>query len=227
MRRIATWVLISAAVIATAATALAASPKAFRAKVIAATLAQTSVRRTSTHTESLPGRYSEDTVTADVSVASGSELDRFQSTDQHGRARILLVGGTVYFRGDAVALEQYFDLTEAKAKHYAGRWISIPKGDKLYSGFADSLTLASVVRFIPRGHLRLSRRWMHGRRFIVLYGSSPSVDLYVHARGKPLPVGFSDGGLSAQAYGRFSKWNESVTVQAPASSTPIATVRGG
>ncbi|MDX6454761.1 MAG: hypothetical protein QOD48_868, partial [Gaiellaceae bacterium] len=49
-----------------------------------------------------------------------------------------------------------------------------------------------------------------------------------HASGKPLPVAFTeDLGPGTWAIGSFSKWNEPVSVQAPASSTPIATVRGG
>jgi hypothetical protein len=50
--------------------------------------------------------------------------------------------------------------------------------------------------------------------------------LTARAHGKPLPVKFAYEDLDDGVRARFSKWNETVRVEAPASSTPIATVRG-
>jgi hypothetical protein len=148
------------------------------------------------------------------------------------------VDGTEYVRGTAVALEYYvLDLSRAQAKRYAGEWIAIPKGDKLSPHGSVGLTVASLVegavpqyRFTGGGKLKLGRRVAHGTRLLVLQMTEEKLfehRMTARASGTPLPVSFYDScGFVCGTSGTFSKWNEPVHVKAPASSTPIATVRG-
>jgi hypothetical protein len=228
MGRIAILTLVVADLGATAAVALASqSPKAVRASIVHAALAQKSV-----HWHQVVDGVENSTTAADVNADSGTERYTFHTLGQPGgSAWIRLVGDTVYFQGDANGLEAMLQISQAQATNYVGQWISIPKGDELYAGLADGLTLASVVHdHAPRwGMLQVSRRTSHGKRLLVVRGKSPGRvwSLAAHANGTPLPVKFTYEDLDQGVSARFSKWNEPVHVHAPASSTPIASVRGG
>jgi len=166
-------------------------------------------------------------------IAEGSRASAASS-----KTELRLVNGTVYVKGTPAALDYYLlDLTTPQAKQYAGKWISFPKGDRLHASLADRLMLASVVKHaLPRNHftsggkLKLLRRTSHGTPLFVLRWTED--DLFDHvirarATGTPLPVSFYDScGFECDSRDTFSKWNEPVKVQAPASSTPIAVVRG-
>jgi hypothetical protein len=216
--------------------------KGVLASVVAAGLAQKSVRLTESYAADL---YGTDHTTLDATADSGSEL-----FDYYGaKMRVLLVDHTVYVQTGADLLDGEtmaspgLNLTKAQAKRYAGKWISIPEGDKLYAGLAGDLTLASVVKgAVPttpspyggsRGKLTLSRRTSNGRPLLVLRTTSgtsrtpPINELRARGSGTPLPVSYSDY-LAMMVFdgGTFSRWNEPVHVHAPARSTPIATVRG-
>ncbi len=234
MRRVLSVSLVSAAAVATAATAFASpasSPKALRAKIVAAIVAQKSVHWTEVYTSGHRGTLYEGTTTADVGVDSGRELDRFRFTStrahitRRGWARSRLVDDTVYVKGDSAWLALNLGLSPAKAAHYAGRWIAIPRGDKRDAWIGRSLTLRSIVRYVPREPVTLTRRTAHRSQFIVLSRPSSRDELWVVAQGMPLPVRFFEGVLN-RIGASFSKWNEPVNVIAPPSSIPIATVRG-
>jgi len=201
------------------------------ASIVAAALAQKSVRYTETIGLDLLGGI---TYVTDVSRDSG--MKRLGSYDG-GRAEIRLVDCTVYIKGNRAALMGVLalgdlGLTRAQAKRYAGRWISIPRGDHLYARMADGLTLASLVHEVsPQRNLELVRRKSHGTQLVdvVSVGSGSfggDTTLTALARGKHLPVATSDFiGYGNGDNGRFTGWNERLNVQAPATSTPISTVR--
>ena len=74
------------------------------------------------------------------------------------------------------------------------------------------------------------RRTSHGARILEVRQPRPfpGSDLIARGSGMPLPVTFStedESGAGSGTDSRFSKWNEPLNVQAPANSTPIATVR--
>ena len=216
------------------------TPRGVLASIDAAALAQKSVHVTESFAADL---YGTDHRTYDVSANSGTELFNYYGN----KMRVLLVDHTVYVRADAWLLYgtaySGLGLTEAQAKRYAGTWISIPKGDKLYARLAAGLTLPSAVgagaptyaglkAYYPEGRLKLSRQRSHGRGLLVLRWTAgaqpPPLDvLKARATGTPLPVSYSDYAAMMVFYnGTYSRWNEPVHVHAPASSTPIATVRG-
>ena len=135
--------------------------------------------------------------TGDAAADSGRA--RVTLPSGSGRAQLLLVDDYVYARGDPAGLRYELNLTKAQAKTYAGRWISFPKSDSLYTEIDTGLTLASIVHDVT----------------------------FAQITGNPLPVAWRTGAGSEFESGSFSKWNEPVNVHAPASSTPIETVRRG
>ena len=182
-------------------------PKAVLPAYVVAALAQKSVHWWAEDRE-VGGDHDFD-ITADLNADSGWAWVSWGYDDDstEGAYRLVQVNRMYYVRGDSVSLRHFFGLTKAQARRYAGRWISTPKSKGLTLGMTDGLTLPSIVGEYGGAADRTSAR----------------------ATGVRLPGGFSVGvdraGLES-VEGTFSKWNESVRVQAPARSTPIATVRG-
>jgi hypothetical protein len=147
-----------------------------------------------------------------------------------------VLDNTTYVTGDTSGLELLQGLTASQASKYAGQWISIPQGDKSYNRTAAAVTLASFLQEItPHGRLADFKAKLHGTRVIGVHGISGSGKkkrlqvLAARARGKPLPLEEDEfaPGREYISHTAMTKWSESVQVQAPPSSTPISTVRGG
>ena len=196
------------------------------ASIIAAALAQKSVHWTESQ-NLCHVRW-----TADVTADSGAQRVTIGACAK-GSVEMRLVDDVVYVRGNPAGLESEYTtyLTEAQARRYAGRWIAIPKGSQLYGVAADGLKLASIVHDVdPRDYnLKVVRtpRVTRVLGFDDGHPPGPSVTLSAQATGDPLPVAMTGSGCVQCMYsGGFSRWNEPVHVQAPARSTPIATVCG-
>jgi hypothetical protein len=233
MRRIATLMIVTAAVAATAAVALAAqSPKTLRASIVAAARAQRSVHWSATE---IIGAVAVTTGT-DATKTGGVQHVTLAIGKERAHVRIVVTGGVAYVRGDALGLQLNLGLTAAQAKKYAGRWISIPKLDPSYAPTAAGDTMDSVVRELaPHGRLSLISGKLHGVRVIGVRGISGTGKkkmaevLITSAHGQRLPLEEDTlaPGKHAIGHTEFSKWNETVKVTAPASSTPIGAVRAG
>jgi hypothetical protein len=223
VRRIVALVLVVAAAVATAVVLLTAGSASARDRIVAAALGQKSVRYTRTISGDMSGKV---TSTAEVNADSGIARETFTV----GAAQVRLVNGTIYVRGDVQGLVSALGVTLAQAERYAGRWISVPKDDERYAVNADGLTLASIVHDVaPQAGQKLTQRKSHGTRLVAFRGTAPDgtrENLSARASGAPLPAYFTeDVGPASWTTGHFVKWNVPVHVQAPASPTPIATVR--
>jgi hypothetical protein len=233
MRRIVILVFIAAALAATAAVALASqSPKALRASIVAAARAQRSVHWSATE---LIGGVALTTGT-DAGKTEGVQHVTFIVGKEKAHSQIVVTGGVAYLRGDALGLRLNLSLTKTQAAKYANKWISIPKSDPAYAATAGGDTMSSVVdELAPHGKLNLVSAKLHGVRVIGVRGVSGSGKkqmaevLLTRAHGKRLPLAEDILEPSKHVLGHttFSKWNEPVSVTAPASSTSIAAVRAG
>lgn len=231
MRRVGVIALAIALGSGAAAAAYAAqSPKAVRASILEAATAQHSVHYV---TREVVGNALL-TLTGDVESADGIQDVGIKVGKQTAHLTIRVLDQTAYLQGDALGL-QIQGLTKTQASKYAGQWISIPEGDKLYIGTAEDVTLGSALRVItPRGRLTATSRRYHGIRVVAVRGISGTGTkkelqvLAARAKGERLPLEEDEiaPGRSYIAHTVLSSWNEPVTVQAPGSSVPIATVRG-
>lgn len=233
MRRVGTLALVSAVAVGAAATAFAAlSPKALRASILTAARSQKSVHWVQRNVFGSALL----TFTTDAAATEGIQHATLKVGKTTAHLTILVVDQTAYVQGDARALQDLQGLTKAQATQYAGQWISVPKGDQDFSGTAAAVTLPSLVNLLaPHGKLATFSGKLRGKKVIGVRatsgtGKKKELDVLVApAHGKPLPLE-DDIFVPRQAsISRMvlSRWNESVTVQAPSSSTPIATVRGG
>ena len=215
------------------------SPKAWRNAIVAAALAQRSFHWTYSDFFDLIGPAKR---VGDVTADYGVEWETLPGGQT---VQLRLVDHTLYVRGGNVAID-YLNLTprhappsriyllgsSKPAREYAGQWISIPGSDKLYAHLAVDLTPASILHDAsPAGKLKLDGRPSPGQRLLGLTGTNASwgepgsSELKARATGTPLPVSFAWGAMTDFTRYRFSKWNESVNVQAPERAVPIAIVR--
>jgi hypothetical protein len=232
MNRIVVVIAVSA--IAAGAVAIAdasQSPRALRSAILHTARAEKSVHWVG------KWRYpdSRDTIVSDVGATEGSQTLTTKTGTGTARLTVELVDQTAYVEGNVDGLVQFQGLTESQAQTYANQWISIPKGDEAYAQAADALTLQSLVNdLVPHGHLAIVSARRHGRAVMGVRGTlgkgkKKETDvIYARARGKKLPLeqDQSNPGDGYSARTVLSKWNETVSVTAPAISTPIATVRG-
>lgn len=178
------------------------------------------------------------TLTSDVAKGRGIQRVRFTNQGETGLASVLVLARVAYIRGDEPALYQYFAFKKAQAATYAGKWISIPHGDRSYAPVAADATYASFVSsLLPTKNLAVASATRKGKKEVALRGTAtqqgiPFTDwVYAQSAAKPLPleeksvvVGDPRAGTSLVT---MSHWNEAVHLKAPAKSVPIAKVRGG
>jgi hypothetical protein len=249
MRRIATLALVLAAyaplsACGSSSSVRPASPKDVRASIIAAALAQKSVH----WTWDSGSKAGDERITADVTAHGGRQR---LSSWPHSKAEIRLVNDIAYVRGNSAGLREWLGLDMAQSTRYAGQWISIPRGDKLYARTADEVTLPSIVHdFVPSagrlGKLIVSygptgadgptglqgptgagvgSRESAPTRPAILQAGPTGTSLSLRTSGEPLPITYSVVCVACWDNGTFSRWNEPVHVQAPAHSVPMASVR--
>jgi len=231
--RVGVLLLLLSVAVATAAVAYAAqSPRALRASILRVAKVQHSVHYA---TREIDGNGLLK-ISADVAAVDGRQHVSFKVGKETGQITILVLDDMAYVEGDTNGLELLQGLTKPQASKYAGQWISIPKADKDYSRTAAAVTLGSFLQEItPHGRLAVFKGKLHGTRVIGVRGTSGTGKkkrhqvLVARARGKPLPLEEDEFAPAREYISRtgMTKWNESVQVQAPSSSTPISTVRGG
>jgi len=200
--RLLVTLAIALAFCATLSACGSSSPQSPRARIIAAALAQKSVHWTAEDYELVDHDIQ---ISADVNADSGTARVSWNfGGDGGGEYRLVRVNGTFYVNGDSESLDWLFNLTNAQATRYAGRWISTPNRVGLTFGLGEGLTLSAIVREY----------------------ASPARRRSPPATGEPLPSKFDQiPSQTEEISGSFSKWNEPLNIRAPANSTPIATVR--
>lgn len=160
-------------------------------------------------------------------------------------ADAVLDHGTVYIRANTQLLENALSLPDTTATAETGDWVSVSKGDAVYSSVSSSLTATSAIElFVPEEpHLKVDgATTFEGQSVVAVSGSStasPSTDvlgtvtLFVSTTAPFLPVGATlvvsqPGGKvverEATLYGR---WGERIRPLAPSGATPWSSLVTG
>ncbi len=232
MTRIAAGALAVAVAAAAGAAAVAfaaQSPKSLRAAIFAAARKQHSVH----YVESGAAQGLHQTMVGDVAGTRGRQRISFTLQAKKGSFTVLVVRRTAYLRGTALALQGYLGFTAAQASQFHGRWISVPASNKKYADLAASVTLPSFLQDIyPTAPLALAKARLGGQTRIGVRGTHRESGLkfveevFPKARPPLLPVAVADveptKGFLDEI--KISRWNERVSVQAPANAVPISTV---
>jgi hypothetical protein len=172
----------------------------------------------------------------DAAKSSGSQRGTWSGGGHSGSFTVIVAGSTIYLQADASSYVTFFDaLSASKAVKYAGKWVVIPKTEKLASSL-DTITMSSVatnLQFLP--------------------ATEQSLGASILISGQPLPTGAipagaktaasttvstttflpaqqrftaSLGGESEQSSVIFSEWGSATPMPAPTGAIPWSTVVG-
>jgi hypothetical protein len=139
----------------------------------------------------------------------------------------VLIGKTVYFKGNANALRGALGFTAAAATQEAGKWISATAGaGALFQDLSSYLTVSSVSTLLDLvGEMSfLPATTVRGQSVFGIQGIRLSEEekvtetIYVESTGAPLPVELSQTGQGATAYTYFGPWGQPPAAKAPPSA---------
>ena len=151
-----------------------------------------------------------------------------------------LVNGIVYFRGNQAAVIDQLGVPLPKAPSIAQRWVSVRRSDAVYRGFEAGITTKSNISqltsvMVPGSTTPLSGSSEPQTQIVggVVVGShkqtAGTARLNV-INSTSLPVSLTGqasdltSGATISLAWTFSHWGERVTVKAPSSSTPFASL---
>jgi hypothetical protein len=175
------------------------------------------------------------TLTTKAGRHDGAQSINFKIGAKAGQISIILVGTTVYIRGNVFGLEQYMGFSEGAGQKEAGRWVSIAEPDAtlvtIYEAVAAGLTVGTTVSELAMtGPLtETAGKPVAGQSVIAIRGttlvnsqapSTPQV-LYVRSTGEHLPVEADQsykGEISSEVLG---PWGQAPSVSAPSGAAPL------
>ncbi len=156
----------------------------------------------------------------------------------------VLVNQVAYLRAAASVLEQGLSLSASTSTAYAGKWISLQKGDAAYERVVSTLsTTQAILEFVPEEpNLRVAGvTTVAGRNAVavagspsgsVQAGSTATSSLFVSMTAPYLPlsgalvVKSATGRTTERAAAVYGKWNERVDPIPPKGATPISSLSG-
>lgn len=154
----------------------------------------------------------------------------------HEQFTLLLVSSTVYFQGNAPALEDQLGVPAGSASSLDGRWISVSPGDGPYNVVAPGITVADQAQELPLVPASTEQVTLSGgaaatriRGTIPAHQGVPAATAYLDvAGGSQIPIAYvstlSAGSVSLTSTITFSKWGTAPSVSAPSASTAWSTL---
>jgi hypothetical protein len=169
------------------------------------------------------------TISSDAGQSSGSQSIVFEEGSESGTERIELVNRTAYVYAGIFVLEKFNGMTAAEAKHFAKLWIKIASSSSAFAATAAGLTVSSLASEIdiPSPTLFGGEVTVFGRATEALEstattdGVQQKVELYVQARGAPLPVEEITTTSSGHSTMSFSSWGERLKISTPRNTVPL------
>lgn len=90
-----------------------------------------------------------ETIAGVAGQAAGRQDITFNSSYGSERFTLLLAGATVYFQGNAPAIEDQLGVAAANAPKLAGKWVSVVPGDGPYSVLELGITVGDQAQEMP------------------------------------------------------------------------------
>jgi hypothetical protein len=167
------------------------------------------------------------TIVGDAGVSTGRQAITFVANDGTEQFTLLLVGTTVYFQGNAPALQDQLGVATTAATGLASKWISVVSGNGPYSILQPGITSSSQASQMPLSAQSSSKVTVGGFAAIRITGIVPAVGnvpagtgALVIAQNSDLPLSYtssvSDGGAVLNFNTTFSAWGTPPSVSAPA-----------
>lgn len=175
-------------------------------------------------------------IVGDAGSSTGSQVITFDANYGSEQFTLLLIGGTVYFQGNAPALEDQLGVPAAKAPGLNAKWITVSVGDGPYNVVQPGITVADQAQemaLVPASTANVTTP--SGASAIRITGSVPAqqgapagtghVDV---ATASHLPIdyesSFTVGGVTVTSTTTFSGWGTVPSVSAPSGAIAWSTL---
>ena len=157
-------------------------------------------------------------IVGDAGLGRGIQQITFTKGAKTGHLTVVVVGQTVYVKGDAFTLVDFLGLTSAQSARYSDRWFFIKGPSRAYAIVAEAVEFRSFVRDLLMAEpLTASPQTSFAGKHAVGVRSSSkdrTVDLFV-GDDTPLPLGQVDKRSQGTITTTLSHWNEDVVLGAP------------
>ncbi len=184
------------------------------------------------------------TTTVEAGATSGSAAAETVETNNKLVIQAVLVHGVAYVRAISSYLQNGLHLSASTASAYAGKWISLQKGDAQYSHVVVSLSpTEAILQFVPEEpNLQVAGATVVAGKGAVAVSGSPAgtvspgttatSTLFVSTSAPHLPISSilvakSDNGRNIERVAAvYGKWNQKVDPVAPTGATPFSSLGG-
>jgi len=140
---------------------------------------------------------------------------------------LVRVGGAVYINGSQAFYRRIAG--PAAAKLLQGKWLKAPENSGNFASLASLTDLGKLIDTTLGSHGTLARgatSTVDGQKAVAVNDVSQGGTLYVAATGNPFPVEIAkQGGGGGRIV--FDRWNQAVTLSAPANAVNINQLQNG
>jgi hypothetical protein len=175
-------------------------------------------------------------IVGDAAPNGGTQVITFDSNYGAEQFTLVLASGTVYFQGNAPALEDQLGVAPATAPGLQGKWISVSTSDGPYNVLAPGITIADQVQqlaLMPTSAAAVKAP--DGTAATRILGTvppqngSPAGTGRLDVSASPyLPISFAstvtDGGGTVTSTTTFSGWGTSPSVATPSGAVAWSTL---
>jgi hypothetical protein len=163
-------------------------------------------------------------VTLDLNLVAGKGAQGELS--QNGASfKLILVGGTAYISGSPAFYRSLGGA--AAAQLFDGKWLKASATTGEFASFSQLADMRKLIDSTLTSHGALTKgatTVVNGQKAIAITDTTKDGTLYVTSTGKPYPVQLSKGGSESGKI-TFDRWNQPVTITAPANSVDLAELK--
>jgi hypothetical protein len=176
-----------------------------------------------------------ETIIGDAGHSAGQQVVTFKSTDGPEAFTLLLeTDGTLYFQGNAAALEDQLGVAATKTSNVDNRWVSLSSTDGPYAELAAGMTVAEQSIFVPLIPTSTSSVEFGGRRATQIAGTVTAaddpastarldIDMSSHAPLEYASTTSTSGGAVSSTV-TYSAWGHVVSVNPPSGAIAWSTI---
>lgn len=165
-------------------------------------------------------------ITLDMDLLAGKG-GRGRLTESGLGFELIQTGGTVYIKGSP-AFYRHIGGTAA-AQLLQGKWLKAPTTRKEFASISSLTDLRQLVDTTLSNHGTLAKggtKTINGQKVVGVTDTGKGGILYVAETGQPYPIEITKGGAGGGTI-TFDRWNESVTLTAPANAIDITQLQTG
>jgi hypothetical protein len=176
-----------------------------------------------------------ETIVGDAGRALGRQVVTFKSTYGLEAFELLIdSNGTVYFQGNAPAVEDQLGVAASTTSNVDNRWVSLSPADGPYSELAAGMTVADQGVFVPMTPIATATVRVDGRTAIQISGTAAGADDPVSTAlldidpNSHAPLAYSSTSASttgsASSTVTFTAWGQAVSLNLPEAAIAWSTL---